>query len=405
MNSCIAITKKGSQCKINATKGESLCHLHKQISGNRRILTIFDEVQEIAPKKKNTRIKKKLFADAIVIINDISDTLDDIIENNILIEKKKTTPEPPKTVEEDFMVPFIVDGIYECQCCYTEFPFNDLIKCTKSSEVHKHVFCTSCVSGYINSGLGDKKANVSCMMSSTGCGGQYCIEDIKRCISEKQFSNFGDIADIHEALRMADIFDDFQICPFCSKYGCITDNEIKNVKCLRCQKMWCIKCRKEDHGKDSCGKIKNPEDIEGIKRIVHESITEALTHQCPHCNTKYIKETGCNLMTCDSCGVHSCYICGIILKERPGGIKYYHFKGSGSADPNAVCLLYNDKTGLTKDHGNAMYNNEKLKYSCQKLIDMNDDIKIKRIIYKEAQKLGIKIDIPENIKEKKCIIL
>ena len=108
-------------------------------------------------------------------------------------------------------------------------------------------------------------------------------------------------------------------------------------------------------------------------------------------------------MTCDSCGTHSCYICGIQIKERPGGIKYYHFQGSGSTDPNAICQLYND--AAAKDRGNAMYNNMKLEQRCQQLIDMNDDVKIKKNIYKELQRMKVNITVPKEYAEKLCIIL
>ena len=53
-------------------------------------------------------------------------------------------------------------------------------------------------------------------------------------------------------------------------------------------------------------------------------------------------------MTCNSCHTYSCYVCGIQIAPK-NGVKYWHFKGSGSADKNAVCLLYNNGKGGEKE--------------------------------------------------------
>jgi hypothetical protein len=112
-------------------------------------------------------------------------------------------------------------------------------------------------------------------------------------------------------------------------------------------------------------------------------------------------------MTCGSCGANSCYICGILLSERivDGVIlKYYHFKGSGSADPEAICILWNDGDGKSSDHGNATYNNEKLMAKCQELININENVTVKKIIHRELNRLGINTVLPPEL-QSKCTIL
>ena len=314
----------------------------------------------------------------------------------------------PKQTNNDIKVnTFILDGDFLCKCCNSVLPFDDLIKCTGYTEIYQHAFCKECISGYIKSALDDRKAQKVCMMSEEGCNGTYTNTDIKSCISEKVYSDFEDISNINDTIQFCKIFDDFTMCPFCSKYGCIADQGIQYVKCGRCEKTWCVTCRKEQHDKDPCGKIKDSTDLAGIKRIINETITEALTHTCPNCNVKYIKDNGCNMMTCVSCDAHSCYICGKLLHEKiidGVTIKYYHFKGSGSADSDAVCLLWNDGDGKSCDQGNAKYNNTKLTTKCQELLDINDNITIKKIIHKELYKLKINVVLPPEPKSK-CIIL
>lgn len=343
MNRCIAVTQRKQQCKLNAinNNGDLLCFRHRKILDlGRQVLTIFD-----------------LNQNAQNVVN-----VKQVIKPNIPVEIP---------VEEDQFIPLIVEGDFECQCCFTDYPFDELIKCTKASENFKHAFCKDCIKGYIDAGLSEKKSNVNCMMSTEGCKGSYSICDIQDCVSEKTFSILEDQIIVSEIASFAIVLGDYQICPFCSKYGCIVEGDLQYVTCERCvDKSWCIKCRKSAHEDIPCGKINDPKDIDGIKRIVQETLTNALTHSCPKCNTIYTKESGCNLMTCPSCKALSCYVCGIYIMPR-GGIKYWHFLGSGSQSKDAKCPLYNDGSGTSKDHGNGKFNNVRLLNECANLLKIN----------------------------------
>lgn len=46
------------------------------------------------------------------------------------------------------------------------------------------------------------------------------------------------------------------------------------------KKTWCIVCKKDAHGEDSCWKIKDEKDIDAIIHAVTETITNALAHKC-----------------------------------------------------------------------------------------------------------------------------
>ena len=49
-----------------------------------------------------------------------------------------------------------------------------------------------------------------------------------------------------------------------------------------------------------------------------KQLNEALIRKCPRCAVQFVKETGCNKMTC-RCGMTQCYLC------RESGIGYDHF--------------------------------------------------------------------------------
>jgi hypothetical protein len=65
-------------------------------------------------------------------------------------------------------------------------------------------------------------------------------------------------------------------------------------------------------------------------------MSTARIRKCPHCYTSFIRVDGCNKMTCNRCGVMSCYIC----RARVQGTDHF---GQG---PNA-CPLYSPVPELT----------------------------------------------------------
>jgi len=232
-------------------------------------------------------------------------------------------------------------------------------------------------------------------MSTEKCGGEFSKEIIKECVSEQTFKTFEDNMIISEVISFSKILDNYQTCPFCEQYACIIDQGITIAKCGRCEKSWCAKCRRIEHGTNSCNKISDATDLAGIRRAVHETMTQALTHTCPCCFTKYIKETGCNFMHCTSCKAGSCYLCGIKVSAEIG---YKHFGGL------AGCKLYNTTTNES-DQGNAKYNNTKLIEACNNLLKENSP-NVQKVMKAEMIAQGIfpKSTIEPKENEINCII-
>lgn len=77
------------------------------------------------------------------------------------------------------------------------------------------------------------------------------------------------------------------------------------------------------------------------KHIVEEAMTAALVQKCNKCAKPFIKESGCNKMTC-SCGNLQCYVCGQSIKD------YHHFERPGKDGKKCPLHEQNDTRLETK---------------------------------------------------------
>ena len=70
---------------------------------------------------------------------------------------------------------------------------------------------------------------------------------------------------------------------------------------------------------------------------MENQLSHALIQKCWKCSKSFIKEEGCNKMTC-VCGAKMCYLC-----KKPVGDDYSHFYGQGgSPGPTNKCYLWED---------------------------------------------------------------
>ena len=322
---CICFTKKNVRCKVKILNGDIYCHHHKK--------------------------------------------------NKIKVE------EVEEEDEKD-------DDTLECQCCFTKLTDTDrIIRCNRYCKKFKHVFCKDCISGYIEANINTNTSTINCMLSPKSdksfCCGTYNYEDIKYCIKLDQFEQFEIQCQSINVKYFSTILTNYQICPKCEKFGIIVeDKTIKNLKCECCSYEWCINCKQLSHIGDPCFKFKDSIDISILNKTVDEILSKSLSHTCPSCNTLYIKEEGCNAITCSNCKKHSCYLCGIDISNLKDG-KYEHFRTS-------KCELWNDRND--NNHGNLAFNKKKAILECEKLLDINKDNKIIYDILK-TQMLKHRIDI------------
>jgi len=283
----------------------------------------------------------------------------------------------------------------ECKICYSEYELHELTKCNSPGCIN-HISCYQCLLGHVKSLINDGIGSMDCMFNSSDkCGGVYVENDIRKAIAEdddnannkQEFLNkWNEIVIMTEITRIASICKDYQICPLCCKWGCIfeshpgfinTYNTSYFITCGGCGKLWCSNCKRKEHMGRSCYCLEfdNNENHNKKKEVVRnmllDMVSRVLTHGCSICGCIYIKEEGCNLMTCPKCMGLSCYICGIKLHIRNNN-KYWHFSGHEGADVDATCPLWNNKAGDGKaNQGNTEYNMRKIENEIELFLNEN----------------------------------
>lgn len=88
----------------------------------------------------------------------------------------------------------------------------------------------------------------------------------------------------------------------------------------RCAIASCLICFKIWHDPHVC----HESAVLSLRTTIETARTAALKRVCPHCGLGFIKDNGCNKLTC-VCGYAMCYICRQGLGRGHGGEGYRHF--------------------------------------------------------------------------------
>ncbi|KAG1777856.1 hypothetical protein EV702DRAFT_1098155, partial [Suillus placidus] len=237
-------------------------------------------------------------------------------------------PLPDRTNDDDACEE-CEDGI-ECACCFLLYPFDKMVRqCPEA-----HLFCKSCMSSYASNLLGEHNPNIVCMDQS-GCKLFFPQSELERFLTPKLLELY------HRVRQRKDIeaagLENLEECPFCN-YKCMIENEME--KLFRCENadcgaVSCRECKKPDHLPKSCKEVESDKHLD-VQHIIEEAMTRVLMQNCPKCQKAFIKEHGCNKMTCPNCQTVSCYICREVING------YEHF---GNLRPNGQvdkkkCLLW-----------------------------------------------------------------
>lgn len=83
---------------------------------------------------------------------------------------------------------------------------------------------------------------------------------------------------------------------------CLPVDVDKEFRCQnkKCGKTSCRLCQKETHVPLSCEEAKKDGQVT-LRHIVEEAMSAALIRQCNQCKHPFVKEYGCNKMTCSHC--------------------------------------------------------------------------------------------------------
>ena len=105
----------------------------------------------------------------------------------------------------------------------------------------------------------------------------------------------------------------------------------------------CLTCLKAWHDPHIC----HESATLSLRKTVEAARTAALKRTCPRCSLGFIKDSGCNKLTC-VCGYSMCYICRQGLGKGGGGEGYRHFcqhfrPSGGKCKECDKCDLYRDE--------------------------------------------------------------
>ena len=386
---CMALTHSNLQCKYSTyinkpgmyLKTNILCKLHRKKKYNPEYIIVFidnnnNDEHIIAYPYKN---KEKYYKDIEIYKEELK---------YIYIDNYKKIKE-----------------IVTCKVCNDTFTHNDLIKCNNITCDNKHIVCSPCLSGYIDSQIINNIGTYDCMFNTTDkCNGNYTITSIEKVIKTEsdshdnndntKLSKWQELVNITDVFKLANICDNYFICPLCRKWGCIIEhppvrdrgngngNDREDniyIDCNNCKLKWCNICKREEHGDYSCYKLhftdKESDDyrLNIIDIMIQDIISNVLTHKCSTCGCAYIKEEGCNLMCCSHCGGMTCYLCNTKIYYKEGRGKYWHFIGHELSDSDAICSIWNTNTDIDIDidnpnleaddnhkQANIDYNNKKI---------------------------------------------
>ncbi|KND87889.1 E3 ubiquitin-protein ligase [Tolypocladium ophioglossoides CBS 100239] len=96
------------------------------------------------------------------------------------------------------------------------------------------------------------------------------------------------------------------------------------VSCLSCHKSWA-----DIH-------VCNESSLLALRTQVEQAMSMAVKRVCPRCNTSFVKNAGCNKLTCP-CGYKMCYVCRADLSDE--GYRHFcdHFRPDGDPRPCREC--------------------------------------------------------------------
>ncbi|KAJ4488145.1 hypothetical protein J3R30DRAFT_3433416 [Lentinula aciculospora] len=214
------------------------------------------------------------------------------------------------------------EGI-ECGCCFTAYPFDKMIQCPDA-----HLFCSECMSSYAENLLGSHNININCMDQS-GCKLPFPLSELRRFLPDKLLELYERVKQRKE-IEMAGL-EGLEECPFC-EYKCVIENA--NERLFRCGNdetcgaITCRQCKKMDHLPKSCKEMEEDKILDG-RHVIEEAMTHALLRNCPSCQKSFVKEEGCNKMTCPHCRTLSCYVC------RQAVTGYDHFNQAVPGTPGS----------------------------------------------------------------------
>lgn len=256
----------------------------------------------------------------------------------------------------------------ECGCCFDDVPLNRMVHCASEKA---HSFCRNCLKRQAEATVGYQKYELTCMATEEDCDAGFSIA-AKEASLGKKLKMALDRIEQQAMLEMAGL-EDLETCPFCPyamEYPSVEENKEFRCENPGCRRVSCRLCRKPTHVPKSCAEMARDE-AHDARHTIEEAMSEALIRKCNKCkcsgacqwvgaapprpvngrktsqgNTNrvvrtgkhpFIKQDGCNKITCTRCWTVQCYVCRQAVKD------YSHFNDARRGKPGK-CPLYDAST-------------------------------------------------------------
>ncbi|KAF2120898.1 hypothetical protein BDV96DRAFT_484706 [Lophiotrema nucula] len=245
------------------------------------------------------------------------------------LAKRLAEVEASRIEEENLMMAQANGEMSECQCCFDDFPTNRMTFCSGESI---HFICKTCAGRAVEEEMSQGRCRPKCI-ADTACVGTYSRAQLQDFLLPKSFER------LEKMQQQADIaaagLADLEECPFCDfKAECPPVEIDKEFRCqnTECRKVSCRLCQKETHIPKSCEEAKKDANIT-VRHQVEEAMSEALIRKCNRCKNPFVKDHGCNKMTCTKCSNVQCYVCSKDVRD------YNHFSDEGG---RSKCPLHDN---------------------------------------------------------------
>ncbi|KAK3294290.1 uncharacterized protein B0H64DRAFT_183856 [Chaetomium fimeti] len=238
--------------------------------------------------------------------------------------------------------------VADCGCCYEELALSSMIHCDGDTT---HWFCRSCAKQMAEHVVGLSKYRLGCM-SVDGCDATFS-RDQKELFLDDKLTNALELIEQEEVLRLAGI-ENLESCPFCpyaAEYPPVEENKEFRCENPDCLLISCRLCRQETHIPKACEEAAR-ERGHSARRVIEEAMSAALIRKCNKCGTPFIKENGCNKMTCTRSGCRNvqCYVCS-------KSCDYNHFDDASRGGKKGNCPLFDN---VEDRHKNEVHTAEAL---------------------------------------------